>query len=96
MVTGQLGRLQRDWVPAIALSSAEYVEAVRDVERRIQKAEEQSEQELPAVAQPAGVPATYAEYAKLMFDLMALAFQCDLTRVSTFLSRPGTERTDVS
>jgi hypothetical protein len=63
----------------------EYLEAVRDVERRIQKAEEQTTKELPVVEQPAGVPATFEEHAKLMFDLQVLAYQCDLTRVTTFM-----------
>ena len=63
----------------------EYLEAIRDVERRIQKAEEQSDQELPAIDHPAGIPATYEEHVKLMFDLEVLAYQCDLTRVITFM-----------
>jgi hypothetical protein len=63
----------------------EYLEAVRDVERRIQKAEEQSGQQLPAVDHPAGIPADYADHVKLMFDLEVLAYQCDLTRVITFM-----------
>jgi hypothetical protein len=63
----------------------EYLEAVRDIERRIQMAEAQSDRELPEVDQPAGVPATYAEHATLMFDLLLLAYQTDLTRVSTFM-----------
>ena len=63
----------------------EYVDAVRDIERRIQVAEDQSNRELPVVAQPAGVPPTYEGYAKLMFDLWALAWQCDLTRVTSFM-----------
>jgi hypothetical protein len=63
----------------------EYLEGVREVERRIQKAEEQSSRELPVVDQPAGVPAAFDEYAKLMFDLQVLAYQTDLTRVITFM-----------
>lgn len=64
----------------------EYLEAVRDVERRIQKAEAQSDKELPAFERPAGsVPASFEEYAKLMLDLQVLAYQSDLTRVSTFM-----------
>jgi hypothetical protein len=55
------------------------------VERRIQLAEQQVTRELPQVDRPAGVPGTYEEHAKLMFDLLVLAFQCDLTRVSAFL-----------
>ena len=63
----------------------EYLEAVRDIERRIQKAEEQSSRELPAVGQPEGIPGTFEEHGKLMFDLLALAYQSDLTRVATFM-----------
>jgi hypothetical protein len=63
----------------------EYFEAIRDVERRIQNAEQQSSKELPVVDQPAGIPATFEEHAKLMYDLYALAYQCDLTRVITFM-----------
>jgi len=63
----------------------EYLESVRDLERRIQVAEAQSGRELPQVERPAGVPDTYEAHAMLMFDLMALAYQTDLTRVVTFL-----------
>jgi len=63
----------------------EYLEAIRDVERRIQRAEEQSARDLPVIEQPAGVPPTFVEQAKLMFDLLALSYQADLTRVSTFM-----------
>lgn len=64
----------------------EYLEAVRDVERRIQLAEEQSSRELPTLARPAGgYPASYEDYAKLMIDLQVLAFQTDMTRVITFV-----------
>ena len=64
---------------------AEYLEAVRDIERRIHKAEEQSDRELPLVEQPGGMPASFEEHAKLMFDLQLLAYQTDLTRVITFM-----------
>jgi Protein of unknown function (DUF1552) len=64
----------------------EYLEAIRDVERRIQLAEEQSSRNLPVVERPiGGIPATFEEHAKLMFDLQVLAYQCDLTRVTTFM-----------
>ncbi len=63
----------------------EYMDAVRDVERRVQKAEEQIARELPVVDRPVGIPATFEEHVKLMFDLQMLAFQTDLTRVFTFL-----------
>jgi hypothetical protein len=64
----------------------EYLDGIRDVERRIQKAEEQaSTKQMPVVARPTGVPATYDEHAKLMFDLQVLAFQTDMTRVASFI-----------
>ena len=64
---------------------AEYLDAVRDAERRVQKAEEQADKELPLVEQPTGIPTSYEEYVKLMLDLQMLAFQTDLTRVFTFV-----------
>jgi hypothetical protein len=63
----------------------EYLTGIRNIESRIQKAEEQSSVELPAVAQPAGAPARFEDYARLMFDLQVLAYQSDLTRVITFM-----------
>ena len=62
---------------------AEYLDSVRDIERRIQMAEQQNARELPLVDQPMGVPSDYAEHATLQMDLLALAYQTDLTRVST-------------
>lgn len=84
-VTDKARRLERDLGSQDRSRLNEYLEAVRDVERRIQKAEEQSTKELPVVDQPAGIPATFEEHAKLMFDLQVLAYQCDLTRVITFM-----------
>jgi len=63
----------------------EYVEAVRDVERRLQKAEEQSDVALPAVEQPQGAPPVFEDHLALMLDLQLLALQSDLTRVMTFM-----------
>ena len=63
----------------------EYLESLRDVERRIAMAERQSDRELPVVEQPVGVPSDYGEHARLMMDLLALAYQTDLTRISTFM-----------
>lgn len=67
------------------LKLEEYLEAIRNAERRIQMAEAQSERELPVIDQPAGVPETFQEHAKIMFDLQLLAYQADLTRVITFM-----------
>jgi hypothetical protein len=63
----------------------QYLDAIRDVERRIGRAEAQSSRELPAFDQPAGIPRTFEEHARLMFDLQVLAYQADLTRVITFM-----------
>jgi hypothetical protein len=84
-VVQSVADLERGLDPGDRTKIAEYLEGVRDVERRIQKAEEQSSMELPEVAQPTGVPATFEEHARLMFDLQVLAYQCDLTRVITFM-----------
>jgi hypothetical protein len=84
-VTRKIAQLQKGLGPYDRSRVDEYLEAVRDVERRIQKAEEQSSRELPLVEQPAGIPASYEEHVKLMFDLQVLAYQCDLTRVITFM-----------
>jgi len=64
---------------------AEYLDAIRGVERRIQIAEAQSDEPLPLVDHPAGIPAGWEDHVNLMFDLQVLAFQCDLTRVITFM-----------
>lgn len=63
----------------------QYLEAIRDTERRIQKIDAQSNRELPPVERPVGTPASYADHARLMFDLQVLAFQGDVTRVTTFM-----------
>jgi len=78
-------RLQRGIGPRDRSKLHEYLEAVRDVERRIQKAEEQGSRQLPAVEAPSGIPASYEDHVKLMFDLQVLAYQADLTRVTTFM-----------
>lgn len=62
-----------------------YVDSVRDIERRIQKAEEQIHKELPELDRPAGIPPTFEEHMELMQDLQVLALQSDLTRVITFM-----------
>ncbi len=64
---------------------AEYLDGVRDIETRIQKAEAQSAKDMPVVNQPVGIPQTFEEHAKLMYDLQVVAFQSDLTRVITFM-----------
>ncbi len=80
-----VARLGRGLGPRDRSKLSEYLEAIRDVERRIQKAEEQSGRELPVVSRPPGVPESFEEHSKLMFDLLALSYQADLTRVATFM-----------
>jgi len=84
-VTQAAADLGRQLGPGDRARIDEYLDGVRNIEARIQKAEEQSATELPVVAQPAGVPIGFEEYAKLMFDLQALAYQVDVTRVITFM-----------
>ncbi len=62
-----------------------YTESVRNIERRIQKAEEQIDMDLPELDQPAGVPPAFEEHMEIMQDLQVLALQTDLTRVITFM-----------
>ena len=72
-----------------------YLESVREVENRIQKAEAGfAENPEPDIDRPMGVPAKYADHARLMFDLQVLAMQGDVTRISTFqLARETSNRT---
>ena len=84
-VSEKLGRLQASLGAGDQRKLSEYLSALRDVERRIQRAEEQSDRDLPVVEQPAGIPETFEAHARLMYDLQALAFEADLTRVVTFM-----------
>ena len=80
-----VSRLQQTLDPNDQQKLAQYLDAVRDIERRIEKSEFTSVQELPLISRPEGIPATYDEHAKIMFDLQVLAFQTDMTRVVTFM-----------
>jgi hypothetical protein len=84
-VGSEAGSLEKLIGPQDKVKLTEYFDSVRDIERRIQLAEAQNTRELPVVDQPVGVPTDYAEHAKLMMDLLALAYQTDLTRISTFM-----------
>jgi hypothetical protein len=84
-VTEELARLAKGLGTSDRDRLHEYFEAIRDVERRIQKAEEQTSRKMPAVDQPTGIPDAYEDHANLMYDLYALAYQADLTRVITFM-----------
>src|ERR1700744_1431640 len=84
-VNAKLTDLSRELGPADRGKVAEYTDAVRDVERRIQMAERQSEVELPSMKEPLGAPPVFEDHLALMMDLQVLAFQSDLTRVISFM-----------
>ena len=94
-ISEEITRLQRDLGPADRAKLEEYLTAVREVERRIQTAEsDAAKNQLPDLDRPMGVPASYADHARLMFDLQILALQGDVTRVITFqLARETSNRT---
>ena len=84
-VGDKLAALRRELGPGDQTKMEEYTEAIRDVERRIEKAEEQSDLELPTLEQPQGAPSDFEAHYDLMMDLQVLALQSDLTRVIAFM-----------
>jgi hypothetical protein len=90
-----VARLKRELSPADRVRMDDYLETIREVERRIQQAEASAgDHPLPDLDRPIGVPAAYADHARLMFDLQCLAYQGDVTRVITFqLARETSNRT---
>ena len=94
-VTDDIAKLRKDLGPADRSRVNNYLETVREVERRIQKAEQQTSNVIiPDMERPVGVPASYGDHARLMFDLQVLALQGDITRVITFqLARETSTRT---
>ena len=84
-VADSMERLRRELGPRDRSRISQYLDSVREVERRIQQAESASKDSpLPDLDRPMGVPAAYADHARLMFDLQLLAYQGDITRISTF------------
>jgi hypothetical protein len=82
----QIRRLQGTLGPSDRTRVVEYMDTVREIERRIQISEKQNTNaKLDVPASPTGIPDDYIEHTKLMFDLMAIAFQADITRISTFM-----------
>ena len=90
----ELAHLQPALGPRDRSKLSDYMEAIRDIERRIHLAETQSATlNLPVLERPIGVPAAFEDHAKLMFDLEVIAFQADLTRIiSIMLGREGSNR----
>ncbi|MBN8730972.1 MAG: DUF1552 domain-containing protein [Acidobacteria bacterium] len=93
-VREDIARLQSKVGPSDRTKVNDYLDTVREVERRIQKAEAAAaDSKLPDLDRPVGVPASYADHARLMFDLQVLAMQGDATRVITFqLAREASTR----
>ena len=93
-VAGSIDRLETKLGPGDRRKLSEYLEAIRDIERRIQKAEQQNASlKIPVMERPSSVPETFEEHSKLMIDLQVMAFQTDMTRVITFmLGRAGSNR----
>jgi len=94
-VRDDMARLQKRLGPEDRARVGQYLDSIREVERRIQKAEaETADDQLPDLDRPVGVPASYADHARLMFDLQVLAMQGDVTRIITFqLARETSTRT---
>jgi hypothetical protein len=84
-VTARVKQLQQTLGPADNTKLSDYLESLRDTERRIQKAEEQRTKQGPEVEQPSGVPDGFQPHVELLYDLQLLAYQSDLTRVITFM-----------
>ena len=91
----EVRRLQRRLGPGDRARLTQYLDTVREVERRIRRADANArDNRLPDLERPVGVPTSYADHARLMFDLQVLAFQADITRVITFqLARELSNRT---
>jgi hypothetical protein len=93
-VSGSLDRLNGKLGAGDRAKLDEYAEAIRDIERRIQKAEQQNAMmKLPVMERPTAVPEEFEDHVKMVMDLLTLAFQADLTRVVTLMmAREGSNR----
>jgi hypothetical protein len=93
-IRSDVSRLQSGLGPRDKRKLTEYLEGIRDIERRIQKAEQQSAKvNIPLMERPTSIPEEFEEHAKLMSDLMVIAFQTDMTRVISFMmAREGSNR----
>ncbi len=84
-VTAQVSHLQRGLGANDRNRVAEYLDNVREIERRIQLTEKKNSTSVHLPDTPIGIPDDHVVHSKMMFDLMALAFQADITRISTFM-----------
>jgi hypothetical protein len=84
-VMADLNRLQNSLGPSDRTKVTDYVDSVREVERRIQRVEQRNASDLPDLNQPSGIPERFDEHVKLMYELQWLAYRADVTRVVTFM-----------
>jgi hypothetical protein len=84
-VTGDVASLEKGLGSRDRVRLDQYLEHVREIETRIQRAEKQAASEITVPVAPVGIPDSWEEHATVMFDLMALAFEADVTRVFTFM-----------
>ena len=84
-VTEKVSRLQSKLDPSDRTRLTEYLDDIREIERRIQKAEQQSANEGNVPEAPVGVPELFEDHLKLMFDLQALAYRAEITRIMTLM-----------
>ncbi len=84
-VTDRVKQLKRKLGPSDNRKVDDYLASLRDVERQIEKAEEQSGKKMPDVPRPTGIPDGFEDHVRLLYDLQLLAYQSDLTRVITFM-----------
>jgi hypothetical protein len=93
-VTEEAWRLRRQVSPSDAERLDRYLDDIREIERRIERTEAKNSTEVTPIDAPLGVPDSFEEHASVMFDLLAVAYQGDLTRVFTFMmSREASQRT---
>ena len=93
-IADDAGALQRDLGARDRERLAEYLEYIREIERRIQRTEAQNSSNVTTIDAPLGIPEVFEEHVALMFDLLAVAYQADITRVFTFMmSREASQRT---
>jgi hypothetical protein len=84
-LTAKVADLQRTLPTADNTRVAEYLDGIREIERRIQQAQKQGSSEKDVPEAPVGIPEAFDEHVKLMFDLQVLAYQANITRVATMM-----------
>ena len=84
-ITEKVSKLQKDLPQSDRVRISEYLDDIREIERRIQRAENQVSPELRIPEAPVGVPESFDEHVKLMFDLQVLAYKAGITRISTMM-----------